>query len=82
MFQRRAGAFTVHADLKYNADMYARIYLNNNMDSMSVSSTFIDNRRDLVIKCDILDVKGYEHRDHHSVAGSYIEGRGYPILTV
>ena len=51
------GAFTIHTDIKYNPDVEVEVYLNNKMDSVTISSTFADSRGDLVIKCDILDVK-------------------------
>ena len=52
------GVLTIHADIKYNADLDVKLYLSNNMDSMSVLSTSADSRGDLVVKCDILNVKG------------------------
>ena len=51
------GVFTIHTDIRYNAGQDVKVYLNNDMDSVSVLSTFADNRGDLVVRCDILDVK-------------------------
>ena len=51
------GAFTIHTDVKYNSDLDVKVYLNNNMDSVSVLSTSADSRGDLVVKCDILNAK-------------------------
>ena len=51
------GVFTIHADIKYDTDLNVKVYLNNSLDSVSVSSTFADSRGDQVVKCDILDVK-------------------------
>ena len=51
------GTFTIHADTKYDTDQDVIVYLNNDMDSVSVLSTFADSRGDLVVRCDIQDVK-------------------------
>ncbi len=51
------GVFTIHADVKYNKDLDVRVYLNNDMASVSVSSISADSKGNLVVKCDILDVK-------------------------
>jgi hypothetical protein len=51
------GVFTIHAGIRYDTDQEVKVYLNNDMDSVSILSTFADSRGDLVVKCDILDVK-------------------------
>ena len=51
------GVFTIHADVKYDKDLDVRVYLNNDMASVSVSSISADSKGNLVVKCDILDVK-------------------------
>lgn len=51
------GAFTIHADIKYDSDLDVEVYLNNNYNSVSILSTFADSTGDLVVRCDILDVK-------------------------
>ena len=55
--EANGGVFTIHADVKYHADSDVKVYLNNSLDSVSVLSTFADSRGDLVVKCDIHDVK-------------------------
>ena len=51
------GVFTIHAGIRYDTDQDVKVYLNNDMDSVSVLSTFSDSRGDLVVRCDILNVK-------------------------
>ena len=50
------GDFTIHADIKYHADLDVEVYLNKK-DSVPVLSTSADSRGDLVVKCDILYIK-------------------------
>lgn len=51
------GVFTIHAGISYDTDQDVKVYLNDDMDSVSILSTFADSRGDLVVRCDILDVK-------------------------
>ena len=55
--ESNGGAFTIHTDIRYDTDQNVKVYLNGNMDSVSILSTFADSRGDLVVRCDILDVK-------------------------
>jgi len=51
------GVFTIHAGIRYDTDQDVEVYLNDDLDSVSIVSTFADSRGDLVVRCDILDVK-------------------------
>ena len=51
------GVFTIHANIKYDTDLNVKVYLNNSLDSVSILSTFADSTGDLVVKCDIINVK-------------------------
>ena len=50
------GAFTIHTDIKYDTNLDVKVYLNNRY-SVPVLSTFADSRGELVVRCDISDVK-------------------------
>ena len=55
--ESNGGAFSIHSNLKYSADMDVKVYIDNDRDSVPVLSTSADSRGELIVTCDILDIK-------------------------